>query len=212
MFPDLQLEVMDRFTAVKQYFRKSPTRPSDIGQTAKGLVFVQVYGIYEYTARAVTRLTIAEIASAGHKMLELRPSLMALFLDAEIKSRRAVGDAKQWEHRIALFEKTFSNDSLTAVQVMPHDGSHYRHSHLQLIFDILGIERSIMLRKRHPNRLDEVVHNRNQIAHGEEAAADVGRRYTRREINQRIRFMEKLCIRLIFLASNHCSRPAGHRR
>jgi hypothetical protein len=212
MFQALQLEVMDRFTAVEQHFRKSPKRPPDVGQTAKGLVFVQVYGIYEYTARQVTHLAITEIASLGHTFSDLRPSLLALFLDAELSAVRDCGDAKVWEKRIALLEKALSSDQITAVNTMPHDGANFKHSQIQLFLKTLGVRRKMTLRIRHLFRIDELVSNRHRIAHGGETAMEVGRRYSRQDILYHIRLMQKICLRLIFIVSEHCSIPKRHCR
>jgi hypothetical protein len=207
MFQSLQLEVMDRFTAVEQHFRKSPKQPSDVGQTAKGLVFVQIYGIYEYTTRTATRLAIAEMVSQGKEIKNLKPSLLAVFLDAEINSLRAVGEDKQWDRRIALFEKALSAARLPLVNAIPHDGSHFKYSQLQMLFRTLGIRNTITIRKRHKYQLDEIVVNRNRIAHGEETALEVGRNYSRKDIRHRIKITQALCLRVIFLISQHCSNP-----
>jgi hypothetical protein len=211
MFPALQLEVMDRFTAVEQHFRKSPSR-SDVGQTAKGLVFVQVYGIYEYTAKSMTRLAIAEIAARGHTFADLRPSLLALFLNVELTAVRTAGEARLWEKRLHLFERIFSNDSITAVDAIPHDGANFKHSQIEMILKVLGVRRKMTLRVRHLFSIDELVSNRNRIAHGEETALEVGRRYTRQEVLNHMRLIQKICLRLIFIVSEHCSMPDLHCR
>jgi hypothetical protein len=212
MFQALQLEVMDRFTAVEQHFRKSPSRPSDVGQTAKGLVFVQVYGIYEYTAKSMTRLAIAQVAACGHTFADLRPSLLALFLDAELSAVRDAGEGKLWEKRLRLLERVFSADPVTAVNAIPHDGANFKHSQIEMILKILGVNRKMTIRERHLFRIDELVSNRNRIAHGEETALEVGRRYSRQDIRYHIKLMQKICLRLIFIVSEHCSDPTRHCR
>lgn len=209
MFLALQTEVMDRFTAVEQHFKKAP-RKSDLGQTSKGLVFVQIYAVYEYTARAATKLAIGQIAAKSHVFAALSPSLLALFLDAELQSLRDVSEAKVWEARIRLFEKGLSDATITAVETIPFDGTHYRHSHLKIIFRTLGIKKAITMRKRHLFSIDEIVLNRNRIAHGEETPMEVGRRYTRQEVLHRIRLMQRICLRLIFLMSDHCADSNRH--
>ena len=202
---------MDRFTAVEQHFRKSPAR-SDVGQTAKGLVFVQVYGIYEYTARSMMRLAIAEIAACGHSFSDLRPSLLALFLDPELSAVRDAGEAKVWAKRLRLIERLLSDDPITAVDATPHDGANFKHSQIEMILRVLGVRRAMTLRKRHLFKIDELVSNRHRIAHGEETALEVGRRYSRQDILNHMRLMQKICLRLIFIVSEHCSDPVRHCR
>lgn len=212
MFPALQAEVMERFTAVEQHFRKFPKLPPDSAQTEKGLVFVQIYGIYEYTTRTAMRLTINEIKSAGHTLQTLRPSLLALFLNAEMESLRQVGEDKQWDRRINLFERSVSSELLPMVEVAPHDGTHFKHTHLQMIFRTFGIEQDVTERKRDLYQIDEIVSNRHKVAHGEETPSDIGRRYSRSEVLRQIKFMKNFCFRLIFVMSEHCSKPDRHCR
>lgn len=210
MFQTLQAEINDRFTAVERHFRLSPRKPADLAQTSRGLVFVEIYAIYEYTLRTSTRHSIAEIAACGHSFVNLKPSLQALFLDAELKSLREVSEKKVWEKRIALFEKAISTDGITPVDVMPHDGNYYRHTQLQMTFDVLGINKAITTRKRYKYSIDEVVNNRNRIAHGEETPAEVGRRYSDADIRTRVQTMKRVCTRVVLLMSEHCSSPNLH--
>src|SRR5258708_1778554 len=108
MFPNLQLEVMERFTAVEQYFRNSPKasqKPPELGQNAKGLVFVQIYAIYEYTVKKATRIAIQQIADHGHLYSDLKFPLLAVFLDPQMKSFRHCGESDSWERRFDLPEK-----------------------------------------------------------------------------------------------------------
>ena len=212
MFRNLQLEIMDRFTAVEQHFRKYPKHPPEIAQTAKGLVFVQVYAVYEYTARAVTRLAITRIVSLGHSYSELRPSLLSLFLDPDLRSLRDSGPNKIWEARIKLLEQCISENTITPVDIVPTDGTHYRHTHIQLILRTLGVRRTLTIRRRHLYQIDQLVENRNRIAHGDETAVDIGRRYSREDILRHIRLMQRICLRLIFIVSEHCDMPDRHCR
>ena len=212
MFPDLQLEVMDRFTALEQYFRNSPKKPEKIAQMAKGMVFVQVYAVYEYTAKSVIRLAITEIVNHGHRYADLQAGLLAIFLDPAVASLRDGKTKKPWESRLDLFEQCVSNDPITAVDVVPTDGSHFKHTQIILILRALGVRRSFTRRKRHLYKIDEIVDHRHVIAHGGETAIDIGRRYSRGDILGIIRLMQKICLRLIAIVSEHCSLPDRHRR
>jgi hypothetical protein len=211
MFPDLQLEILDRFTAVEQFLRKSP-KHGDLSQTAKGLVFVQIYAIYEYTAKNITRLAITEIASQKHNYANLRASLLAIFLDPQLRALRDCGEAKAWEKRLELFDRAVAEYPIATVFTMPHDGSYFKHTQAALILRTLGIKRKLTVRRQHPYRIDEVVDHRNSVAHGEETARDIGRRYSRKEIWDRIELMKRFCLRLISLSSEHCSNPSLHCR
>ena len=211
MFPSLQLEVMDRFTAVEQFFRKSP-KSGELGQTAKGLVFVQIYAVYEHTVKNITRLAIAEIVAHGHLYSDLSAPLLAIFLDAQLKAIRDCSESRAWETRLDLLEKSLSPTPITAVATIPHDGSHFKHTQANIILKSLGIKRKLTVRRHQPYRIDEVVTHRNSVAHGEETARDIGKRYSRPDIWRRIRLIKAVCLRLIAITSQHCSDPVRHRR
>ena len=210
MFPALQVEIMDRFTAIEQFHRNGPRRSSELAQTTRGLVFIQIYAVYEYTVKTLTRQAILQIASHGHKLKDLRPPLLTLFLDAELKSLRETSDNKVWASRLSIFERSTSDAVVSAVNAMPNDGSHFRHTQLQVIFRTFGVSRSVTVRKRHLYSIDEIVNNRNSIAHGEETAAELGRRYSHKDVSHLIRLMRKICLRLVFILGEHCSRPELH--
>lgn len=210
MFLNLQLEVMERFTATEQHFRESRRFKGDPSQTAKGLVFVQVYAIHEYTVQNVVRLATDAIVAHSHAYVDLRPSLLAMFLDPELSSLRDCGSDRVWESRLKLFDRASSKDSIPSINSLPFDGTHFRHTHLNLILRVFGVSRKLTLRRRHLYRIDEVVNNRNSIAHGGETAENVGRRYSRGDIVQIIIQMRSICLRLISIISEHCDNPSKH--
>jgi len=214
MFHSLQLEVMERFTAVEKHFIDARKLRGDSHQTAKGLVFIQIYAIHEYTVHSVVRLAAQAIAAHSPTYADLSPSLLALFLDPELASLRDVPARKVWDSRLALLDRATSTDRIAPLTgaPLPVDGSHFRQSHIKLILKVLGIRRALTLRKRHLYKIDEVVNHRNSIAHGEETAASIGRRYSREEIRTAIKVMRLVCLRLIFLVDDHCQTPTRHCR
>ena len=212
MFPNLRNEIEARFGAVERHLRMSPREPADIARTIRGLAFVQIYGAYEYTVRSVANAAVSELASCGHRLRDLRPSLLALFLDAEFKSLRAVGEDKLWDRRLQILELAFSKNPVTAVAAIPHDGTHFRHTHLQMLFRTLGINRALTLRRRHLYLIDEVVNNRNSIAHGEESPTDVGSRFSKQDMIHKTEVMRSVCLRIVTIIGEYCSSPAKHLR
>ena len=74
-----------------------------------------------------------------------------------------------------------------------------------MIFRVFGIRRSVVRRKEHIQRISEVVGHRNAIAHGEDKAEDVGRRYTRSEIVKMIRQMKSVCLLQISVFDEFCA-------
>ncbi len=214
MFQQLASEVNARFAAAETFFSLTRGFAGDNAATAKGLAFVQVYAVYEFTVCSVVRTAIDSIKAHNHRMQDLIPPLMALALDAELNSLRDVGDRRVWQNRLALFEKAFSKDrfDIPSNTGPPHDGSHFKYSQLQIIFRVFGIKRLPVRRRAHIGRINEVVGHRNQIAHGAETAQDIGRRYTLAEISHIASQMRSVCLLLIDVFESYCADRTLHRR
>jgi hypothetical protein len=188
MFGPLRSDIEVRFLEVESFFTATKDFSGDLAATAKGLVFVHLYAAYEFTVKSVVQTAIDSINAHGHKMKEIKPSLMALYLDRELTSLRDAGRRNLWNTRLHLFQRVFCDDKIALANNTgpPSDGSHYRHTHLIMIFNVFGIARLPARRRAHLHRIDEIVDHRNQIAHGNETAAEVGRRYTRADVAHRI--------------------------
>ena len=211
MFPALRIEVADRFTAVEKFFQKACRLKGELSQTARGLAFVQIYAIHEYTVVSAAGHAAGAVAAQAHSFTKLRPSLLALFLNAELQSVRD-SEKTQWESRLALFEKANSKQpaAFPGAAALPVDGSHFRHTHVELILRVFGVKRKLTRRKRHLFLIDEVVNHRNDIAHGNFTAAEVGRSYSNEDVRMRIRQMKSVSLRLIQILEEHCTDPAKH--
>ena len=67
-------------------------------------------------------------------------------------------------------------------------------------------------RQQHRQRIDEVVNHRNTIAHGQEKAEDIGRRYTRSDILRIASQMKGVCLLLINVFDGFCADGSRYRR
>ena len=214
MFLALKADVEARFDAIVLFFRETKKLEGAHAATARGLMFVQVYAVYEYTVKSVVQVAIDSIKAHKYKMKDIIPSMMALFLDPEWNSLRDSGKKNEWENRLKIFERAYSNDpvELSSETKPPSDGSHYRHTQLLIIFKVFGIRRLPVRRRRHELRINEVVNNRNTIAHGQDKAEEIGRRYTRSEILLMTRQMKSVCLLLIDVFDKFCADRSRHRR
>ena len=216
MFSPLQSEIAARFSELQYFFvaTRNFKEDLDLDATVKGLMFIQLYAAYEFTVKGAVQVAIDAVNMHGHKFKDIRPSLMALYLDPELESLRNIGIKKVWPTRLQIFEKAFSDEAIALSNNTkpPTDGTHYRHTHLMTIFHVFGISRMPARRRSHLYRIDEVVNNRNQIAHGEETASDIGRRYTRAEITRIIGQMKSVCEFLLYAFDGYCTDSSRHRR
>ena len=214
MFPALKTEIETRFVSIEQFWKATRKLEEHQAVVAKGLLFVQTYAVYEYTVNNAVIGAVEAIKNHKHMMKDLLPSLMAIYLDPELKSLRDGSRSKEWLNRVKMFERAFSSKrpDLSSNIKPPTDGTHYKYSHLRFIFSVFGIRRMPVRRRRHRNRIDEVVAHRNAIAHGREPPENIGRRYTRSEISSAIRQMRSVCMSLVNILDDHCSIPSRSRR
>jgi RiboL-PSP-HEPN len=214
MFPPLKTEIESRFEIVEQFFRATRGFRGDLDAAARGMAFVQIYAIYEYAVKSIVQTAIDAINAHKTKMKDVSPALLTLFLDPELSGVRDCGERNVWTKRLEIFSRAFSKDitNLPNSAGPPHDGSHFRHTQLIMIFNVFGISRLPVRRKRHLFRIDEVVNNRNQIAHGGETAEDIGRRYTRPDILHIMEQMKSVCFLLVSIFDSYCADASRHRR
>lgn len=212
MWNPLKTEAQDRFSAAESFLKSTRGLRGAAGQTAKGLAFVQIYAAYEYTVKNVFKTAVLAICSHPHNIMDLTFPLMGLFLNPEISALRDCDKQKVLENRTKMFENLFSGRPSINHARFPNDGSHFRHSQLQTIFDLFGIKRTPAQRQKHLHRIDALVDLRNSIAHGHETADTVGRRFTRAEILHINRQVRSVCAVLISATERQCSKPELHRR
>ena len=206
MFQDLKIEIDSRFLAIEEFLASTRKLQEPNIATAKGLAFVQIYAVYEFTVNSTVSVAIEAIKGHQHRLRDISPSLLALFLDPELRSLRDISPGKQWASRLELFKRAFSYRrlDLSSGTVLPSDGTHYRYNHLCLIFKVFGIKRMPVRRKTHIPRIAEVVNHRNSVAHGRDTAAEIGRRYTSKEVLRVSQQMKSVCRSFINGVEQYC--------
>ena len=221
MWPNISVEVADRIQAARAYFTAiaglpfappaSPPLIPHAETAAKGLMFVQLYAIYEFTVCGVVRAAWQEINRRGATLSSIRLEMLGVALDAELTAALECGVGRTWEKRMALFRRVSSTDNATfRDDLFPADGSHYRVKQLQTIWDLLGIPGHPLPRMPLIGLIDlELVEHRNAIAHGRKTAEEVGRSYSISDIHQKIDHTQDVCMHIIATTQTHCSNPAN---
>jgi hypothetical protein len=221
MFPSLKTEVTTRILQIETFFNAvhppappvagvSPTAPPG-SQTARGLVFVALYGVWEYAVSSAVDAAVEEIRRQGLPLSSLRLDLLGFLLHWDYDAVSKCGRETMWERRISLLQKTVSVDPFAAASLpFPNDGSHYRAAQLQTIWGIFGITTvGIVPDIRLQGRIGEMVDHRNDIAHGNVTAASVGCRYSEAQIRQIIAAVQELCLHVVTTLETHCSTAAN---
>lgn len=173
----------------------------------KGLLFVQLYGAYEYAVSSSVRAALNAVGAESVTCSELRPSLLSLVLDPLWVSVSDVGRRKTWDKRLELIEAMDDdrpmdnwNDAL-----FPDNGSQYREGQLATIWRVFGIGVPTLPELRFRDRIEEVVSNRNAIAHGRLTAGEVGGRYSEADMRERIGDIDAIAHYVIDAMKVHCA-------
>lgn len=210
-FTTLRSDVTSRISALRSFHEsiKRQEASTDLviktnSKISKGLFFVELYGIWEYTVHTTLQNTNTHLTSLTKKCLDVKPQILSLAMNPLFDSLRTA-QKKKWEKRIEILSNVNSNllASLTDY-VDVTMGRNIRYSQLQDIWDCYGIPSPILPANSMIGRLDEIVGNRNKIAHGRGSASDVGRRYTHSELLVRLNDIDMLCFSVISKLEQYC--------
>jgi hypothetical protein len=177
------------------------------------MLFVELYGVYEYSVKTAVQAVLSFIRRDALAPVNINHNALTLALRGSFDSLSNVGPWKTWEKRLNLVSDLESQTPLHSLidTVFPSDGSHFRESQLQTIWDIFGLSCPILPEKKHIGRVSELVENRNAIAHGRRTADDVGSGFSFDDMEQRINDVERISIYLLTEMETHYNR-GGIRR
>lgn len=219
MTAGVKAEALRRITATRDFIRAieshgaAALHADPASRAARGLVFVQNYAVYEYVITQCVREMIAAANTLTIPLRDLRTELLALALNGEFDAISKGAIHKTWAHRCALMRSFHSaNPAQIRDGLFPKDGSQFRKQQLDTIWDIFGITEPVLPHPRFQSFIDEMVENRNKVAHGSDAPEDVGRRYSIADILSRINDNETLCTYLTSVIVNHIDTASAFRR
>ena len=164
----------------------------------KGLFFVYLYGIWESIVQQVVIQTIDALNSSNDLIKECNYDLYSLIFSGEYDAIYSAGSKTKWEKRWAISDRLNNNEAIhISTPLMPTDGRNIRYRQLKSIAKSFGIQDPIVPRTELEGRLQEVVDNRNWIAHGDKSPSEVGARYTVNDLKKRREQIEELAMYVI---------------
>ena len=210
MFRAARAEIAERVLEGSQFLRiLSRLGPAEAREaaTCRGLLFVHLYGIYEYAVRASVQGALDFIQNESLSCADIRRSALALVLHQEWTSTCESGPSRRWSGRNQLIDKMLSKSPLGALDntLFPTDGSHFRCRQLWTIWGVFGITLPIVPQPQLQGRIDELVENRNAIAHGRRTAHDVGRAHSDADMVARVRDTDEISSYVIDTMDSHCT-------
>lgn len=218
MFALLRAEVDDRFLLIQQilntlgHIETDSSFPPDVPRTLKGLVFVQLYAVYEHCVCNAVQAALRSVNRQALSLRELRHELLAMALDDGCKSLSNCGTERMWPVRVMLLGKSRSAEAAEIPEnLFPADGSHYRIGQLRTIWTLFGMASPEVPDNRLIGRIDELVELRNGIAHGRLRAEEVGRRFSLNDLQDRFVDTGEICRHVLSELEAHVSDPAALR-
>jgi hypothetical protein len=212
MFKDVQADSDNMIVEIREYLDfiapHHPNAPVDIPRqinTAKGLIYVQLYGVIESTVLRTLSKTIDYINSENIKLSELKYCALALVLDDELNS--LVNSVKRkWDKRALVFSK-INDDLVVSINntLLPTDGNNITSAQLTSIWKTFGIQAPMFADLRFIDRLKDIVTNRINIAHGNTTAAEVGKLITPNDLYIKIRDVSAYCSHFIATFDSYIS-------
>lgn len=204
MFEGINSTINIRFSELRQtlLFIKNnepsaldPGRNIEFAKTQKGLFFVHLYGIYEWTIHSTIVEAISQINSSSIPLNLVKPIFYSVALHSSCDSLHNVGNSKKWERRWNLFNQISTSDYVNIPSdIMPTDGGNFKVKQLRSICSSFAIHKDLFERMSDIGIIDELVEKRNEIAHGNSSPSDVGSRFTFSDLEIRFHTMQRNCI------------------
>lgn len=200
MYSSIKTSSAQRITEVREnldFFAPlipaAPTATPRHLNTSKGLVFVQLYGVIEFTINATVAKTIDFINNDLVNVQDLKPLVLGMAFNSNLDALNHA-NRKKWDKRIELFQKYVDNDAVNiATDIMPTNGQNYNLPQLKSIWENFSITEPIFNDITFRGRLQEIVSNRINIAHGNNSAAEIGSRVTPGDLYDRIVDVSNFC-------------------
>ena len=189
MFASVQNEVNDRLNAVETILKSvkdglvPDTEETLVNNVRKGVFFVVLYGALEYTITATVSVVIRTLNERAVNINSLRPRLLSIALHPQFD---ALKDArsKMWIKRLDLLQKIELNDLFGAEDsLLPVQNGNIKYKSIEFIWELFGLSSDVLPEKRIHGLFDTLAENRMSIAHGRKTPQEVGRNYTKNELD-----------------------------
>ena len=193
LFDEIKDELTRKICELKLWLANIDERNQYCNIT-KGLYFVYMYGIYEETIRQVVSTTIDELNNAEVKIDECIYELYSLIFSEEYDGMYSVGNEHKWEKRWKVSDKMTNNPNvIISHYMMPTDGKNIRYKQLKSIANSFGVKDNVLPRNEIGGYIQEMVDNRNYIAHGNKTPKEVGRNFTILDLKNKCDYIEEVC-------------------
>lgn len=166
---------------------------------------------YVGAAAALERLLIRvleelfdELTALAVQKTHIRVSLLTACAAPAFQSARDSRGLPRLERQCAVLYEVLSTDlaSLPRTEI-PLDGRTPRRGHLETIWSVVGLEGAPLPGLVHGVGLAELAELRNQIAHGESTAYDIGRLKTVRDVLRILEIVDEVALHFVMAVESY---------
>ena len=160
-----------------------------ISRETRGLAIVLLFAAYEELLTSLTRTLLETAVQLRISNSRLQPGFRVFAVSGEAKSLRDVGAKKLYRESIPrMVEVVSRTDRKPTINTndFPSDGSFMKKSQIELWATIFQIGHPAVPLRKIWAKIDTVVVQRNNIAHGDLTPQEVGRSYTEQELRDLI--------------------------
>ena len=196
MFDDIKEETTRDFLELRNWVLRIPdrTKDEDFFVISRGLFFVYAYGLYEKIIQKIVFQTITMLNEAKIPICECVYELYSLGFSKEYDGIENVGREYKWKKRWEISKKLSTKNLLNIPSgTFPTDGKNIRYKQLDSIAKSFGMRRNVIPENNLIGFLEELVDNRNHIAHGDQTPKEVGRNYTKSDLLKRCNVISEIC-------------------
>ena len=127
-----------------------------------------------------------------------RYELYDLIFSNQYDAIYSAGNKTKWDKRRELSQRIVHNEKVEInPNIMPTDGKNLRRGQLQSIANSFGILSPVLPDESITGYIQELVNNRNYIAHGDKTPEEVGKAYSIDDLKTEYKIYEKTCNYLI---------------
>jgi len=200
MFTDLKADSASKLVEVREFLDLTssliphpPTPTPNSVLTAKGLFYVHIYGVFEFTITSCVKKAVSGINAENSNLNDIQPLILSMALNPEFDTLVS-SRSRNWNYRWSLFEKIRDNVvTQILTDLIPTDGKNIRFSQLESIWKTFCITSPILNIPSMGGRLKDIVDNRNAIAHGNNTPAEIGSRVSISDLFTRYNEVSNYC-------------------
>jgi hypothetical protein len=177
----------------------APANNADISREVRGLVILLLFASYENLLKSLCRGLLEQAASLRVGNRRLRTGFRQFAVHTLLVSISDSTEKKIWKDSgRKLLDCAFHSRQCTIdTNIFPIDGSFMKRSQVKLFFDIFELGEPGAILKEVWDRLDTIVIERNDIAHGKLTPEEVGRAYSSADVKRLVDSWERRWLEFI---------------